>query len=101
MSVFFSRNISDNCYLLHVYQNCHTFHITCSNLVGSCVVLFVLIVFSSGDDLLACGPEEDGVLELRRVATLPVAEWGIRFNDSLLAEILQGHQIPDGEKTTA
>ena len=71
--------------------------------------LVMSIVVSAGDDLLArrpeedeynkykynkyiltnSSPEEDGVLELRSVASLHVAERRVRLHDALLTEILQ------------
>ena len=52
-----------------------------------------LVVRASRDDLLASGPEEDGVLELGRVAPLDVTQRGIGFDDLLVAQVLEGHEV--------
>ena len=52
-----------------------------------------LVVGAPRDDLLAGGPEQDGVLELSRVAALDVAKWRVGIHDSLLAEVLQRHLV--------
>jgi hypothetical protein len=54
-------------------------------------LFFSLVICSAGDDLFAGRPEQDGVLELGRVAALDVTQWRVRLNDSLLGEILQRH----------
>ena len=50
-----------------------------------------LVVGAPRDDLLAGGPEQDGVLELSRVAALDVAQWRVWLHDALFAKILQRH----------
>ena len=52
---------------------------------------FCLVICSAGDDLFAGRPEQDGVLELGRVAAFDVTQWRVRLDDSLLGEILQRH----------
>ena len=52
---------------------------------------FCLVICSTGDDLLAGRPEQDGVLELGSVAAFDVTQWRVRLDDSLLGEILQRH----------
>ena len=60
-------------------------------LIVSGAGLYALIVSPAWDDFLAGGPEQDGVFELGGVASLHVAEWWVRLNDSLLTEVLQCH----------
>jgi hypothetical protein len=52
-----------------------------------------LVVGAPADDLLASGAQHDGVLELSGVAALNVAQWGVRVNDLLVAQILQRHLV--------
>lgn len=52
-----------------------------------------LVIGASGDDLFAGRPEQDGVLKLRRVAALDVAEWRVRIDDALLAKVLERHLV--------
>lgn len=51
------------------------------------------VVVSPAHHLLAGGPEQDGVLELSRVAALGVAERRVRVHDAQVTQVLQGHQV--------
>ena len=55
----------------------------------------LLVVFAPGDDLLARRPQQDGVLELRRVAPLDVAQRWVRLHYALLAEVLGTNIFPN------
>lgn len=52
-----------------------------------------LVVVSPADHLLAGWPEEDGVLVLRSVTSLSVAQRGVRLNNPNITEVLQAHQV--------
>ncbi len=52
-----------------------------------------LIVGSTTDDFFACRSQENGVLELGRVAALCIAEGRIRIYDAFVAEVLERHQV--------
>lgn len=56
----------------------------------------MLIIISSGDDLLAGGSEHDGVFILCRVATLDVAEGWVRIDYLLVAQVLECHLVFGG-----
>jgi len=56
----------------------------------------MLIIISSGDDLLAGGSEHDSVFVLRRVATLDVAEGWVRVDYLLVAQVLERHLVLGG-----
>ena len=45
------------------------------------VQVLVLVVVAFGEDLLACGPQQNGVFELRGVAAADVAQRGVRTHD--------------------
>lgn len=97
---------------VHVHSNCamqrlkcrtatdrHRFPPRCSvRVVVASFTSVALIVVSARDDLLASGSEEDGVLELRGVAALDVAERRVGVHDSLVAEILQRHGVAGGAR---
>ena len=51
------------------------------------------IVVSSRDHLLARGSQDKCVLVLCCVRPLDIAEWGIGVYDTVVAEVLEGHQI--------
>ena len=51
------------------------------------------VVISTGNDLLARGPHNDGVFELGGVAALDVAERRVGLDDALLPEVLESHQV--------
>lgn len=52
-----------------------------------------LVVVPAGDDLLAGGAQDERVFELGCVAALDVAEWRIRVDDALIAQVLQRHLV--------
>lgn len=54
---------------------------------------FESVVIPPADDLLAGGAEQDGVLELRRVGALDVAQGRVRIHDAEVAQVLQSHQV--------
>ena len=51
------------------------------------------VICAPGNDLLARGPEQDGVFKLGRVAALDIAQRWVGLDDALFAQVLQGHQI--------
>ena len=51
------------------------------------------VVVPAAHHLLGGGPEEDGVLVLRRVAALGVAQRGVGVDDAQVAQVLQRHQV--------
>lgn len=52
-----------------------------------------LVVVAPADDLLAGGAQQDGVLELRRVGALDVAQGRVGIHDAQVAQVLQRHQV--------
>ncbi len=56
-------------------------------------IMRVSIILSLADNLLAGGPEEDGVFVLRCVASLHVTKRRVRVHDACVTEILEGHQV--------
>lgn len=53
----------------------------------------MLIIIAAGEHLLAGGSQEDGVLVLRYVASLLVAERRVGLHDAHLAQVLQRHEV--------
>lgn len=53
----------------------------------------VSVVVPPAHDLLACGPEQDGVLELGSVAALGVTEGRVGVYDAQITQVLQSHQV--------
>ena len=51
------------------------------------------IVVAAGEHLFTRRPEQKGVLELRCVAALDVAQWRVWIDYAEVAEVLQGHEV--------
>lgn len=58
-----------------------------------CFVFFSSVIGAAADDFLAGRPQQDGVLELGRVAALDVAQRRVRVDDALVAQVLERHQV--------
>lgn len=52
-----------------------------------------LIIITTGYDLLASRSQHNGVLILGRITSLDVAQWRIRLDNALVAQILQCHLV--------
>lgn len=51
------------------------------------------VVVAARHDLLAGGPQQDGVLELRGVAAAYVAQRRVRVHHALVAQVLERHGV--------
>lgn len=56
----------------------------------------ILIIIATRDHFLASGSQDNGVLILSRVAALGVAQWWIRLDNTLVAQILESHLVFGG-----
>lgn len=65
------------------------FYSTYSDTTTSCV----LVVVAAGHHLLASGPQQYGVLELRGVAAAHVAQRRVRVHHALVAQVLEGERV--------
>lgn len=76
---------------------CNSFRFSVSSVLPPCGS----VVVAAGEDFLARGPEDEGVLILGHVRTLDVAQWWVGIDQPHIAQVLERKAIGLTERETS